>query len=130
MPRRIAALLLSLFVPYGIAAQKKPVTIESITAARPPQPGPAVWAPDGRRFAYQEGKKIWLYDVRGRAKRELVSMDRLEAAARKGTPAEAFDWQNRNVREQTLQWSSSGKELLISAGGDLFLFVVICCLFL
>ncbi|MBI3665103.1 MAG: S9 family peptidase [Acidobacteria bacterium] len=122
MTRPIVVLLLSVLLPAGIVAQKKPVTIESLTATRPPLPGPAVWAPDGKSFAFQEGKKIWLYDVPKRAKRELLSMDKLEAGARKGPAPEAFDWQNRNVREQTLQWSSSGKELLLSAGGDLFLF--------
>jgi len=34
---------------------------------------------------------------------------------------EAFDWQNRRVSEQSFAWSHSGKEMLVSAGGDLFL---------
>ena len=36
--------------------------------------------------------------------------------------AQRFDWQNRRVSESSFEWSDSGKELLISEGGDLFLF--------
>ena len=33
-----------------------------------------------------------------------------------------FDWQNRRVGEDSLEWSHSGKQLLLSVRGDLFLF--------
>ncbi len=118
----VALLLLSLASSWTALAQKKPVTIESIATERPPQPPQPVWAPDGKKFAYQERRQVWLYDVASRTKRQLVSLEALEAAATKVPPAGLSSWQNRNVREQILQWSPSGQELLISAGGDLFWF--------
>jgi Tol biopolymer transport system component len=54
-------------------------------------------------------------------KKEIVSLARLQDKAIKGTPAQAFDWQNRRVAEQGDQWSSSGGEMLVEAGGDIFL---------
>lgn len=122
MSRRAAVLFLFCLAPSALIAQKKPVTIEALTAQRPPQPAQPVWAPDGARFAYPEGRRLWLYEVSSRSRRELVSLDALEAAATKVPPPEVSAWRNRNVREQTLQWTPSGREILISAGGDLFLF--------
>jgi len=122
MSRRAAVLFLFCLAPSALIAQKKPVTIEALTAQRPPQPAQPVWAPDGARFAYLEGRRLWLYEVSSRSRRELVSLDALEAAATKVPPPEVSAWRNRNVREQTLQWTPSGREILISAGGDLFLF--------
>ena len=122
MSRPAALLFLFCLLPSGLIAQKKPVTLEALTAQRPPQPAAPVWAPDGARFAYLEGRRLWLYEVSPRRRTELVSLEALEAAAAKVPPPELSAWRNRNVREQTLQWTPSGREILISAGGDLFLF--------
>jgi len=122
MSRPAALLFLFCLLPSGLIAQKKPVTLEALTAQRPPQPAAPVWAPDGVRFAYLEGRRLWLYEVPARRRTELVSLEALEAAAAKVPPPELSTWRNRYVREQTLQWTPSGREILISAGGDLFLF--------
>ncbi|MEK7404557.1 MAG: S9 family peptidase [Acidobacteriota bacterium] len=118
-------LLLALLLCFsGALAQKKPVTIEAITAARPSMPAQPIWAPDGKRFAYLEEGKIWLYDIPARSKRELVALPALSSAATGVTTVEANPWENRRVQEPAVQWFPSGQELLIRAGGDLFQFRV------
>lgn len=107
----------------GLAAGKKPVTLEAL-AGQPPRSlsGSPVWAPDGKRFVSIEDGKLWLCDLPSRSKKELVALSAFEAAATKGAPPERFEFENRQVREEPVQWLPSGRELLISAGGDLFLF--------
>ncbi len=106
------------------AAGRKPVTVEvaAATHERKDAPGAPIWAPGGQRFVYTQGGKVWLYDIPTRARRELFTMAALESSAVKTPPARAFGWRNRNVREKPLQWFPSGNALLVSAGGDLFLF--------
>lgn len=106
------------------AAQKKPVTVDIAAAARArtDEPGAPVWSPDGKRFVYTQGGKVWLYDIPSRSRRPLFELAALEVAAVKVPPARAFGWRNRNVREKQLQWLPSGNALVVEAGGDLFLF--------
>jgi len=104
------------------ATGKKPVTLEALAAYRPPAGmGAPVWSPAGKQFVYTQDGKVWLYDIASRGKRELVALAGLEGAATKMTEPVEFGWQNRRVEEQAVQWLPSGRELLISAGGDLFL---------
>ena len=104
---------------------KKPITLEALAERQgAPALGEPVWAADGQRFVYTEGSKLLLYDVLSRTKRELVSLDAVTAAATAVPPAERFGWEDRDVKEEPVQWLPSGKELLLSAGGDLFLFYV------
>ena len=65
-----------------------------------------------------------LYDVAAKQEKELLSLDPLQKAAIPMPEALRFDWQNRRVSEDSLQWSDSGKELLLSVRGDLFLFTL------
>jgi dipeptidyl-peptidase-4 len=115
-----------LAVPLAVSsavAAKKPVTIE--VAARPASPpesmGTPVWAPDEKSFAFVAGKAIWLYEIKTKARRQLASLDEIAKSAAKPPSPEPFDWENRRVRHETLQWLPSGKTLLVFAGGDLFL---------
>src|SRR5229473_2519581 len=121
MSRRL--LLLAVVLPLAALADKRPVTLDDVTATRGPRAGSGAitWAPDGKRFAFREGNSIWQYDVRSKLKKEIVSLVGLREKAVKGAPADAFDWQNRRVTESSYQWSSSGAEMLVSANGDLFL---------
>jgi dipeptidyl-peptidase-4 len=119
------AVLTLVWSAWATAAGKKPITLEAIAAReRPPAPSEPVWAPDGKRFVYTEGSKLLLYDVASRAKRDLVSLDAVAAAATAVPPAARFAFEDRDVEERKIQWLPSGKELLLSAGGDLFLFRV------
>src|SRR5438552_6982634 len=116
-------LILALLLAFSAAlAQKKPVTIDSITSATPRGgPGPIQWAPDGKRFAYEEGEKLWLYDTPSKSKKELAALSALTAKAVKTPEPDFTDWQNRRVSEQSFAWSHSGTKILIATGGDLFL---------
>ncbi len=84
--------------------------------------GPVEWSPDGKRFGYFKGKRLMLYDVAGKSEKELLALEPLEKAAAPVPSSERFDFQNRRVSENRFQWSPSGKELLLSAGGDLFFY--------
>ena len=123
MMRVLSVLLAALVAPCPSAAQKKPVTIEAVAATRAARPGWAnvLWAPDGRRFAWVEDRALWVYDVPAGQKKELLKLAVLEQKAVKPPEPEVFGWENRRVSEQGVQWSASGREMLIAEKGDLFL---------
>src|SRR5260370_29257846 len=108
----------------ALCAQKKPITLETLTQTPPRRDagGTPIWAPDGKRFAYLKGRQIMLYDVPSKSEKELLSLEPLEKAAVPAPERERFDWQNRRVSEDRVQWSDSGKELLLEARGDLFIY--------
>ncbi len=109
--------------PLLQAQKKKPVTINDITAMRPMDFGGApIWAPDGATFLYRQSGKLMIYTIETRDSRELVSLDPMNKAAMKVPGSDRFLWENRGVREESVQWMPSGQDVLISAGGDLFLY--------
>lgn len=118
-------LLVTLIVSATVLlAAKKPITLDTLTqrGGRSAEGGgPPVWAPGGKKFAYMKGKSIMLYDVASNNDKELFTLDALETAAAKVPAEERFSWQNRRVRESSFQWAASGNALLLSVGGDLFL---------
>ncbi len=123
MPLR--PILACILCALALNAQKKPITIDTLmetSGSRGDLGGTPVWAPDGARFAYLKGKQIMLYDVAGKTEKELLSLEPLEKAAMPAPEPERFDWQNRRVGENSIEWSESGKELLLSVAGDLFLY--------
>jgi len=114
---------LALACVFCLLAQKKPITIDTLVEQQGAQTGPApVWAPDGKQFAYLRGNRVMLSDVAAKAETELLTLDALEKAAVPVVEPQRFDWQNRRVNESSLEWSSSGAQLLLSVRGDLFLF--------
>jgi len=118
---RIAASTITLCLALSALAQRKPVTIDAITAKREISGfAPIQWAPDGKHFAWLEDKQLWTYDVVARQRKRLVDLIDLENKAVKATEPETFDWKNRRVSEQQFAWSNSGKDMMIAAGGDLF----------
>src|SRR5579863_2454887 len=99
---------LPIFVLCALAAfgQRKPVTLDSLNQLRGrvgDVPGAPVWAPDGKTFAYQQGRRLMLYDVAGKRTREVIGLDPLDAAAVKPPRPERYDWENRRVSEEPLQ---------------------------
>src|SRR5579885_19674 len=115
----------ALFFAFGLTlafAQKKPVTLDDVVAPPPPGRGGAApaWSPDGTSFAYTERNQLMLYDLAAKSARELVPLDQLQKAAKPVPSPEKYEWENRRVRDENVQWFPSGKELLIAAGGDLF----------
>ena len=104
------------------AAQKKPVTITDTLNTRASRGGQNItWSPDGKRFAYTEAGKLWLYELAGGARREVVPWKALEEAALTPPEPAVFDWTNRRVSSQSQQWFLDGRRMLISAKGDLFI---------
>lgn len=119
---RAVVVLLSLAFTLAGQSQKKPVTLDALVGVRPAPPLSPIWAPDGRRFVYLEEGKLWLFDAKARTRRQLLTLAALNAAAVPVVSPQSYAWENRRVREQTVQWFPSGQELLIRAGGDLFLY--------
>lgn len=119
MSRALAIVLLT--AALATAQQKKPVTIESLPS------GPAdtfccvFWSPDGKKFLTRHGQALMLYDTESKSERELLALPSLDARAVAPEPATAMDWENRRVAEQPFQWAKSGKAILITYKGDLFL---------
>lgn len=119
MPLRTA---LTLFLCcFAAFAAKKPVTLEAIAGQRPGSSPKAIWSPAGKEFLYQQDGKLFLYDAASKKAKEIVELKKLEATAVKPPAAKRFDWQNRRVSEQTLQWMPSAHDALVSIEGDLFL---------
>lgn len=120
---RFVALLL---VPAALLAQKKPVTLETLRqAADLAQAGPGdplAWSPEGDRFLYRQERGLVIFDIATQSSKDLAETAAMEEAAVRGaaTESQPFDWENRRVTEQPVQWSSAG-EILYAAGGDLFL---------
>ena len=102
-------------------AQKKPVTLESLTTARLRSGISPVWSPAGDRFIYNEGDALHLLDCVSAKDSEVIRLTRLRSAAVKPPEPATFDWTNRRVTAEPVQWFPSGKELLVSEGGDLFI---------
>jgi dipeptidyl-peptidase 4 len=118
MPRRCLFLLLTIL---PVLAQKKPVTLESLKAVKHEGDGPPTWAPDGKTFLFQREQTLRIYDPATKTSKELVSTEALDAAAVKGPEEGAYGWANRRVDSGGVEFSASGKEVLYSTGGDLFL---------
>jgi dipeptidyl-peptidase 4 len=107
----------------SLLAQKKPITIDTVMEQRREAEAPEpVWAPDGKHFVYFGDEDVRLYDVAAKSEKMLLSLEPLEKAAVPVPEPARFDWQNRRVSEDSLEWSQSGKQLLLSVKGDLFLF--------
>ena len=124
-----AAFLFLACVPACLLAQKKPdelkpITLETLEEAgrlTPQGPGnPVAWAPDGKQFLYRQDRRLIFYDLVTGSSKDLIDTAAMDAAAERPSVSEsqAFDWQNRRVRETPVQWV--GGEVLYATGGDLF----------
>ncbi|MCC6536433.1 MAG: DPP IV N-terminal domain-containing protein, partial [Bryobacterales bacterium] len=102
-------------------AQKKPVSLEAVTAAPVRGAGSPVWSPDGKRFLTVKGTQLSLYDVAAKAQRDLLDLRKLDDSASPPPVTGPFVWENRGVAEQPVQWSSDGAQVLLSRAGEVFL---------
>jgi dipeptidyl-peptidase-4 len=120
---RFAFVLVLIPCAWAAGERKEPITLNVLaTQPAPREMSAPVWSPDGNKLVYTQDGKVWLYDVPSRDRRALVALADLEAAATRVPVPPEYQWQNRRVQEETVQWLPPGSELLISAGGDLFLF--------
>ena len=108
-----------LFAPQ-LAAAKKPVTLETLAEHHAAGPGEPVWAPDGTRFAYLDGSKLMLREAVSKDSREILDLELLQSAATPIPEERQFNWQNRRVHAETIEWTPDGANLLVSTKGDLF----------
>ncbi len=112
---------LLVFCALPLLGAKKPVTIADMLSQPRSFPPSPVWRPDGEAFAYRDQGKVFLYDARSGKAKEWFDLAALEENRKKSSSAgQPFNWQNRRVSEASLQWFPDGKELLVSAGGQLF----------
>ncbi|HEX5227860.1 MAG TPA: S9 family peptidase [Bryobacteraceae bacterium] len=117
--------LIALFLSVSLCAEKKPVTIDAVMEQSREHEAPqAVWAPDGKRFAYFQSGEVMLYDIPAKSQKKLLLLGPLEKAAVPVPEPARFDWQNRHVAAESLEWSPSGKQLLLAVYGDLFWFSI------
>jgi dipeptidyl-peptidase-4 len=114
-----------LFGTVSLFAQKKPITIDTVIAqTREDETPHIVWAPDGKHFAYFQAGELKLYDVPAKSEKTLLALAPLQKAAVPIPEPARFDWQNRRVSEDSIEWSHSGRQLLLSVHGDLFFFTL------
>lgn len=118
MPRRYLFLFL---IVLQLFAQKKPVTLESLKEFKHEGESAPTWAPDGKTLLFQKDSSLRIYDPATRTSKELISTEALDRAAVKGSEDGAYGWKNRYVESGGVEFSSSGKDVLYSTGGDLFL---------
>ena len=124
MHTRLLTILL-LVIPCTIpcAWSQKPVTLDALSGSRTRGAGGGAitWTPDSKSFAYTEGKGLMLYDAATQKKSELANLEALDelVVASKGKPV--FDWENRRVREDQMQWTPDGRRFLYAQDGDIFL---------
>ena len=119
MRTRASAFLLLALTAW---AQKKPITLDTLReapAAR--RQGAAIWAPDGKSFAFRQMGELKIYDAASHAEHSLVTLSALSAAAVKPASKGPFDWTNRRERTDDVLWSADGRSLLYAAEGDIFL---------
>src|ERR1700733_7021635 len=110
MPLR--SLLVFLACSFCVFAQKKPITLETITqfdrgGGQGAGGGTPVLAPDGKGFAFIRSRQVMLYDIASKKEKVLLPLEPLEKAATALPAAPRFDWQNRRVSESSFQWSDS-----------------------
>jgi dipeptidyl-peptidase 4 len=118
--------LLLILLAATLFAQKKPITLETMNEGRGGGGGrggaQAVWAPDGKTFLTRTGRSLAIYNPATKTSKDLVSTEAMDAAAVKGPNEDGpVDWTNRRASNGGMQWSQSGKEILYSGGGDIFL---------
>lgn len=118
--------LFALLLPSAFA-QKKPITLETLNQAGRGGGGRgffgATWAPDGKSFVTRAGRNLVVYDAATQKTRDLVSTEAIDSAAQRIRDDEEgpTDWTNRRARLGGMQFSTDGKSLLYTSGGDVFL---------
>ncbi len=116
-------ILVALFAACTALAQKKAITLENFRQAGAGPGGVSpLWAPNGYEFAYTKDGGLHIYQCReNRSRIAVAKISELTAAATKDSrPAGRFNWENRRVQEQAIQWSRDSQALLVVQGGDLF----------
>jgi dipeptidyl-peptidase-4 len=124
--RSLAALFLALVtLSAQEPAKKKPVTLESLSSGMgrmmAAMAGQPVWSPAGGRFVHRQGSMVKIYDLSAKQSTDAFDISSLDKDSVQEPAAREFNWENRRVREQAIQWSADGKRILVVSKGDIFL---------
>jgi dipeptidyl-peptidase 4 len=104
-----------------VTPAKKPVTIDDILKPRGEFPSAAIWRPDGKAYVYQEHGKVMLFDAAKAKGTEWFDMAALEKQGKKAADGQKpFNWQNRRVAVNSMEWFPDGRDLLVATPGGLF----------
>jgi dipeptidyl-peptidase-4 len=115
----VAAVLAVAFLT-PVHAQKKPITLGDLPGNGASAGATDIqWRPDSKGFSYKKGSRYHYFDIEAKKSRELPDCTGLCMSAAAVPEPPAFEWKNRGVREQTTQWCSDNRHLLMKAGGDL-----------
>ncbi len=117
---RFVLSLLVLSLPLALAA-KRPVTLNDVLASRESAAVSPIWAPDGKSFLYEKHDSVYRFRI-GSEKASLWFDKAALASSKDESPSSSpFDWQNRRVSHDDLQWSPNSKQVLVSAAGSVYL---------
>ncbi|MCP5114272.1 MAG: hypothetical protein GY953_25865, partial [bacterium] len=117
--QRLAVLVVTALALMASPA-KKAVTPEAAAERVTAAVQSLAWSADGQALAFEEDEAIHVMDVAAGQRRVVVWESALEELSKSVPEPERFEWRNRRVREEKIQWFPSGGELLVSVEGDLF----------
>ena len=115
----VAAAWAALLIPQ--TSQKKTITLDDLLSQPHFHPIAPNWAPDGKRFTYEEDGAIKLYDTMAKSSREWFRPESLQKDAVSPIQPKDFGWQNRRVSSESYQWFPNSEDLLAEEKGDLFI---------
>src|SRR5690348_3170115 len=102
--RKILYLPIFALACLHLAAQKKPVTLESVGSGRPPRTVTPVWSPSGDQFVYTEAGTLNLIDCATGKSEQVIRLVDLRNVAVKSSENDSVDWTNRRVSAEPVQW--------------------------
>ena len=118
---RFCTLLVAVFGTLGFAQTTQPsFTVDDLIAQHRSGPITPTWAPDGQSFLYEADGAVELYQLSESKRHEWFRPEELERRAADVVRPQEFSWQNRRVSSDSYQWFPNSKDLLVAAGGDLF----------
>lgn len=113
---------LLLLAALSLAAAKKPVSIGDVLEMPRTAPIEPVWSPDGKAFAYSQNGTIYRWRRGDGKPASWLSLSSLEAEpAPKSADPQPFNWTNRHVSDERMQWFPNSRDLLLNQSGRLFI---------
>src|SRR5471030_3556853 len=100
----MSKLAVFLLITLAAAAEKKPITLETLNQAGrggrggTGMPGPPTWSPDGKTFVVRQGRTLMIYDPATRTSKSLLDTTPIDAAAMTPHAEDGpVDWTNRRA---------------------------------
>ncbi len=118
---RFCTLLLAIGSLAVAQTPPKSFPVSDLIASHHAPPITPTWAPDGQSFLYEAENTVQVYRLADRNPHPWFRPDDLEKSATPVVRPQEFGWQNRRVNSASYQWFPNSKDLLASAGGDLFI---------